>query len=292
MGGETVLSDSRITIEKLYNTLPFATILSRVNLVVGLIAFGFYLWWTACPGKCRRNRRAIECIFIGWQVISLLLLSFVIVLRTVISGRLPFGNGYETMLSMAWFVLLFASVFWRRFKWVLPFGLLLSGFSLLISHINQMNPQITPLMPVLSSPLLSLHVSCIMAAYALLSFTFLNSLSAYLVRCFSSDSDIWHIQAVFSRFLLYPALCLLSLGIFIGAVWANVSWGAYWSWDPKEVWALITLLVYMLPVHTGWLPAFGRDKVLHLYLLGAFFTVLMTYFGVNYFLGGMHSYAG
>ena len=175
---------------------------------------------------------------------------------------------------------------------MLPFGLLLSGFSLLISHINQMNPQITPLMPVLSSPLLSLHVSCIMAAYALLSFTFLNSLSVYFIRCFSSDSDICHIQAVFSRFLLYPALCLLSLGIFIGAVWANVSWGAYWSWDPKEVWALITLLLYMLPVHTGWLPAFSRDKVLHLYLLGAFFTVLMTYFGVNYFLGGMHSYAG
>lgn len=292
MGGETVLSDSRITIEKLYNALPFATILSRLNLIVGLIAFAFYLWCSACQGKCRRNRQAIECIFIGWQVISLLLLSFVIVLRTVISGRLPFGNGYETMLSMAWFVLLFASVFWRRFKWVLPFGLLLSGFSLLISHINQMNPQITPLMPVLSSPLLSLHVSCIMAAYALLSFTFLNSLSVYFIRCFSSDSDICHIQAVFSRFLLYPALCLLSLGIFIGAVWANVSWGAYWSWDPKEVWALITLLLYMLPVHTGWLPAFSRDKVLHLYLLGAFFTVLMTYFGVNYFLGGMHSYAG
>ena len=92
--------------------------------------------------------------------------------------------------------------------------------------------------------------------------------------------------------LVYAGIAFLSIGMLLGSLWAKEAWGNYWSWDPKEVWALITLLLYMLPVHTGWLPAFSRDKVLHLYLLGAFFTVLMTYFGVNYFLGGMHSYAG
>lgn len=96
---------------------------------------------------------------------------------------------------------------------------------------------------------------------------------------------------LFSRLLLYPAVFFLGVGIFIGAVWANVSWGRYWAWDPKEVWALITFMVYALPFHADSLHYFRRSKFFHLYMLLAFLTVLMTYFGVNYFLGGMHSYA-
>ena len=91
--------------------------------------------------------------------------------------------------------------------------------------------------------------------------------------------------------MLYPAVFLLAGGIFLGAVWANVSWGKYWSWDPKEVWALITLLVYAVPLHRTTFLAPHRPVAYHLYMLIAFFSVLMTYFGVNYFLGGMHSYA-
>ena len=96
---------------------------------------------------------------------------------------------------------------------------------------------------------------------------------------------------VLSRLMLYPAVFLLAAGIFLGAVWANVSWGRYWSWDPKETWALITLMVYAVPMHTASLPALRRPRAFHLYLICAFLTVLMTYFGVNYFLGGMHAYA-
>ena len=96
---------------------------------------------------------------------------------------------------------------------------------------------------------------------------------------------------VLSRLLLYPATFLLGIGIFVGAVWANVSWGTYWSWDPKEVWALISFLVYALPLHRRSLPFFGQPAAYHLYTVAAFLTLLMTYFGVNYFLGGMHSYA-
>ena len=98
-------------------------------------------------------------------------------------------------------------------------------------------------------------------------------------------------SAQLSLLLLYPAVFFLAAGIFLGAVWANVSWGRYWSWDPKEVWALITLMVYAVPLHRQSLPAFSRPMVLHAYLAAAFLAVLMTYFGVNYFLGGMHSYA-
>jgi ABC-type transport system involved in cytochrome c biogenesis permease subunit len=94
-----------------------------------------------------------------------------------------------------------------------------------------------------------------------------------------------------STIMLYPALFLLSIGIFIGAIWANQSWGTYWSWDPKETWALITMMVYAIALHCGSLPVFRRPMVFHVYMVVAFLTVLMTYFGVNFLLGGMHSYA-
>ena len=95
-----------------------------------------------------------------------------------------------------------------------------------------------------------------------------------------------------SRLLLYPAVFFLGTGIFLGAIWANVSWGQYWSWDPKETWALITFLLYALPFHARSLRRFRRSVFFHVYMIAAFLAVLMTYFGVNYVLGGMHSYAG
>lgn len=291
--GTTLLSDTKVTAERIYNNFPFATCLYRANLGIGILAFLPLLFFTGLSGgKIGKWRKRIQKAISVFTVISFLFLTAGIMLRTYVSARLPFGNGYETMLLLSWFILLFALILNNRIPWVTPFALLLSGFFLLISHLNLMNPQITPLMPVLTSPLLSIHVATVMASYALLSLTFINSAAALLSARLAPFSDISGYSADFSRFLLYPALALLSIGIFTGAIWANVSWGAYWSWDPKEVWALITLLVYALPLHAGWLPFFRKEKSLHVYLLFAFATVLMTYFGVNYMLGGMHSYAG
>lgn len=98
-------------------------------------------------------------------------------------------------------------------------------------------------------------------------------------------------HTVVSHIMLYPAVFLLAIGIFIGTVWANVSWGRYWGWDPKEVWALITMLVYALPLHYRSISFFRRPTLFHIYMIVAFLSVLVTYFGVNFFLGGMHSYA-
>ena len=176
----------------------------------------------------------------------------------------------------------------RRVPETAPFGFLLAGFLLLVAHLGYMNPQITNLMPVLNSPWLSSHVSIIMISYALLGFTFMNA----LVGVWLPEADERSQQlTLLSRLLLYPAVLLLFVGIFLGSVWANVSWGTYWSWDPKEVWALITAIVYAVPLHVQSLPRFSRPRVFHAYMLMAFLTVLMTYFGVNFVLGGMHSYA-
>ena len=140
-------------------------------------------------------------------------------------------------------------------------------------------------MPVLQSPLLTIHVAIIMIAYCLLAFITLNGITALIYRPAAQRIMI------FSQILLYPAVFCLAIGIFIGAVWANISWGRYWGWDPKEVWALITMLIYAAPLHTQSLSFLRKPLTFHIYMVLAFLSVLFTYFGVNFILGGLHSYA-
>ena len=142
-----------------------------------------------------------------------------------------------------------------------------------------------PLQPVLQTPLLGIHVSVIMLAYTLFAVMMINGL---LGLCLPRRRER---LMCLSQLLLYPALFCLTAGIFIGAVWANMSWGRYWGWDPKETWALITLIVYMYPLHPNVMPWFKSQKHQKIYLRLAFLTILMTYFGCNYILTGMHSYA-
>ena len=181
--------------------------------------------------------------------------------------------------------MLIAIVMQMKIRLMMVFGFLLSGFFLLVSHINQMDPAIGQMMPVLNSPLLSLHVSIIMMSYALLSLTFICGIMGLAMRS--------HAEAlqVLSRIFLYPAITCMGFGIIIGAIWANVSWGNYWSWDSKETWALITFMLYAVVVHTQSLPLFRKPIAYHVYMTLAFLSIIMTYFGVNYFLTGMHSYA-
>ena len=275
-GERSIPSPARIKAEHIYNQVPFATILFMVCLTVGILSFLLMLSSRKLP-----LQRPLLCVV--WLALSVCL-----ALRWLITGHIPMANGYETMLFLAWAVMLLTMSVSRRFPIMLTFGFLLAGFFLLVSHISQMDPQMTPLMPVLNSPLLTLHVSIIMMAYALLSLTFITSLTALLIA--RRPSLRAHLESLtnLSLLLLYPALTCLGFGIFIGAIWANVSWGTYWSWDPKETWALITFMVYAVPAHRA---LHLSPTSYHLYMTLAFLTILMTYFGVNYFLGGMHSYA-
>lgn len=215
--------------------------------------------------------------------------TLLLALRWYVSGHLPMSNGYETMQFMAWATLIVTLVMQKRFLPVKQFGPLLSSFALLVAMITDGNPQITQLMPVLQSPLLSVHVMVIMFSYALFGLTALIGLQGLIAHHRKQEEKEQQLAAL-SQFLLYPAMALIAIGIFIGAIWANVSWGRYWSWDSKETWALITMLIYSVPLHADikWLR---KAQHMHIYMLLAFLSVLMTYFGVNYFLSGMHSYA-
>lgn len=302
-GGSSLPSAAQVKAERIYNAIPFATILFMVNLTLGVVLLIIGLIRLIRPVKTDKPDRPDKALLRAVPVVggallglSLLALTACIALRWIVGGRVPMANGYETMLLLAWFVMVLALVAARRFRIALPFGFLMSGFFLLVSHINQMDPQITHIMPVLSSPLLSVHVSVIMMSFALLSLTFICGLTAIILRLVRGRNAVeldgqLDSLALLSRLLLYPALTLLGVGIFVGAIWANVSWGAYWSWDAKEVWGLITLMVYAVAAHAASVPFLRRSMGYHIFMTLAFLTIVMTYFGVNYFLGGMHSYA-
>lgn len=279
--GNSLPTNTQYKAERINNAFPFATILFMANLTLGFIA----LFYTIYRMTKKREIKALNIALPILLGISFLALTFGLALRWIISGNIPMSNGYESMLTVAWFVMLISILMQLRIRIVMVFGFLISGFFLLVSHINQMDPAIGQMMPVLNSPLLSIHVSIIMMSYALLSLTFICGIMGICMRSHGEE-----LQAL-SRVFLYPALTCMGFGIFIGAIWANVSWGNYWSWDSKETWALITFMIYAVVVHTQSLPVFRKPLVYHIYITLAFLSIAMTYFGVNYFLTGMHSYA-
>ena len=279
--GNSLPTATQYKAERINNAFPFATILFMANLTLGFIALFYTIYRMT-------KKREIKVLNIALPIllgVSFLALTFGLALRWIISGNIPMSNGYESMLTVAWFVMLISILMQLRIRIVMVFGFLISGFFLLVSHINQMDPAIGQMMPVLNSPLLSIHVSIIMMSYALLSLTFICGIMGICLRSHGEE-----LQAL-SRIFLYPALTTMGFGIFIGAIWANVSWGTYWSWDSKETWALITFMIYAVVVHTQSLPVFHKPLVYHIYITLAFLSIAMTYFGVNYFLTGMHSYA-
>ncbi|MDR0558550.1 MAG: cytochrome c biogenesis protein CcsA [Prevotellaceae bacterium] len=287
--GDILPSDTSRKIEKLYIKSNLTALLFKINLTAGLL---YLLTIILFAG---RYRKTIDILVFTLLILSFAALTFSIFLRTYVAGRLPFSNGYETMLLIAWCSMFISIIFGKKISFLIPFGFLLSGCALLVTHIGAMNPKITPLVPVLSSPLLSVHVSVIMFSYTLFGFVALNSITSiaglifFRKKAAKKTVEMLERNKIYSLICLYPAVFLLGSGIFIGAIWANVSWGRYWGWDPKEVWALITFMIYSFIFHKN--LKFGTYSF-HIFGLLAFLSVLATYFGVNYILGGKHSYAG
>lgn len=295
-------SEALVTAELIYDAAPWSLILfiaSFILAILSLLPFIFKSSNTLRAGsKGSRVQRVLSLTSLTSKLFPLTLtfpLATLYLLRWVIQGHIPLSNGYETMLFIALISSLFATfTSFRSHSLLSSLALIVTAFTLLVSHLSFMSPEMTPLMPVLQSPLLSIHVSVIMCAYALFALITLLSvvglLSSHFSRFAGAHSELPPLRGI-EGVLLYPAVFLLTTGIFLGAIWANVSWGTYWSWDPKETWALITLMIYAVPLHAESMPCFHNPRFYHLYMIFAFLSVLTTYFGVNYLLGGMHSYA-
>lgn len=237
---------------------------------------------------------------IGLYVIGLIMLFSSFLLRWYIANRIPLANGYETMIFISWVSLLLGLIFFKRSTFVVAAASILSGFSLLVAHLSFMDPQITNLVPVLQSHWLTLHVSVITSSYGFLGFSAIVGLIVlilYAVRL-SDKAKMEHVKNSISSLSavsyksLTLGLVLLTIGTFLGAIWANESWGRYWGWDPKESWSLITILTYSVLIHSLNISGVINTFRFNLLALWSFSTVLMTYFGVNYYFSGLHSYAG
>ena len=278
--GNNPPSETRISAEILYNQLPL-TVVGAFMILTGILII-------VIAEIIRKKGFAVK---LGILLIISAFQLAVFILRWYISGNIPLSNGYETMafVSLSTSLLTLSAIWMLRKQTfvcntVTIGGLMIAGLTLLVAHLSEMSPQITSLMPVLHSPWLTTHVSLIMISYSL--FAFMAVIAG--VDLVKKDARL----DALNRLMLYPAEIFLTIGIFLGAIWANQSWGTYWSWDPKEVWALISMLIYCVPLHVGSLPLMRKAKVHDIYLIIAFLSILMTYFGVNYLLGGMHSYAG
>ena len=285
--GDFIPSASREAAERLYNTVERPRPLAIFCVTAGLVLFILYGLF---PGVARgRSPWRIAAAVLSGLVF--LYLTFVLMLRWYVSAHVPMSNGFEVMLLLAWHTMMLGTFIQRKFPLIMPFAFLLGGFALLVASIGESDPAIAYLMPVLSSPLLSLHVMAMMISYTLLGLAMLNSIMGLLRYGRSRDGSFLSFSADVSLVFLYPAVAFLAAGTFLGAVWANISWGSYWAWDPKEVWALITLLVYSFALHGRSLAVFRKPVFFHWFCILAFLCVIITYFGVNFFLGGLHSYA-
>jgi cytochrome c-type biogenesis protein CcsB len=217
-------------------------------------------------------------------------------LRWYIGGYAPWSNSYETMVYVAWATVLAGILFGRRSSLTFALATLFGGIILFVSSLNWMDPEINPLVPVLKSPWLMIHVAVIVAAYGFFGISFLIGLTNLVLMNFGKGKPAKVIKArvgelsLVNEMSLWIGLTLMTIGTFLGAVWANESWGRYWGWDPKETWALITVVIYAIVLHMRMIKACKNAWALNMGSVIAFASVMMTFFGVNYLLSGMHSY--
>lgn len=218
-------------------------------------------------------------------------------LRWYIAGHSPMSNGYESMIFISWVTLLAGMIFSRKSAFALSATAVLASMTLMVAHLSFMDPEITNLVPVLKSYWLTLHVSVITGSYGFLGLGAILGLINLILIALSNPGNYERIGNTIDELTVinYKTLTLglyfLTIGTFLGAVWANESWGRYWGWDPKETWSLITVIIYSLVIHSRMIPSLKDVYSFNILSLFAFSCVLMTYFGVNYYLSGMHSYA-
>ncbi|MFI3305993.1 MAG: cytochrome c biogenesis protein CcsA [Rikenellaceae bacterium] len=286
-------SERQIEVEILYNRLSIFSRATFAYMTMGIVLLILALLHLS------NNRKWTLWGLRGSVAVVILLFvaqSLALAARWYISGRAPWANGYESMIYVAWSSILSGLLFVRRSYLTFALATFLGGVVLLVAHLNFLDPEITPLVPVLKSYWLMLHVAVITASYALFGMSFFVSGLNLTMVAFGSHNERSQLTLkelrIISELSLTIGLALLSIGTFLGAIWANESWGRYWGWDPKETWALISMMVYALVIHSRYIPKLNTNFAFNTLTIYALGSILMTYFGVNYFLNGLHSYAG
>ena len=264
-------------------------------MTLGLVLIGMFFIQLLKPAlEFKKLTRIFVIILFAAFVLQTLGLG----VRWYISGHAPWSNGYESMIYISWATMLAGFLLMKKTPVTLGVTATLAGITLLTAHMSWLDPEITNLVPVLKSYWLTIHVATITASYGFLG---LGCMMAFLNLCLliirNRKNQIRVNLALkeltlITELSLIVGLVLLIIGNFLGGIWANESWGRYWGWDPKETWTLVTIILYSFTLHMTLIPSIKSSFTFNFMATVSFGAVLMTYFGVNYYLSGLHSYAG
>lgn len=293
-GGEIIPPDFKIKLEILYNRL---NIFDRLGSIYGLIGFILLIFQFISVFLPKVNLKWIIRFSGAFVVLCFILHIAGLIVRWYISGHAPWSNAYESLIYIAFATVLAGLIFSRKSGFTLSVAALLAWLILFVAHLNWMDPEITNLVPVLKSYWLLIHVAIITASYgflamgALLAFINLIMMISKTEKNLITTENIISELSIIIEMTLIIGLYMLAIGTFLGGVWANESWGKYWGWDPKETWALVSVMVYAFVAHMRMVPGLKGNYIFNLMALLSFGSIIMTYFGVNYYLSGLHSYA-
>ena len=293
-GGAILPSESELKAELLLNKL---NVFNRLGKLYGLLSLIFLgLLFTSVFKPQLNLKRPFQVAF-GVLAFGFLMHTVGLGLRWYVSGRAPWSNGYESMIYIGWTTVLAGLVFSRKSMGGLAATSVLSATILMVASLSWLDPEITPLVPVLKSYWLTIHVSLEAGSYGFLVLGAIIGVLNLIFMIFANQKNKENIYRMvkelsyISEMTLIGGLFMISIGTYLGGVWANESWGRYWGWDAKETWALVTILVYSFILHMRFIPGLRGFYAFNVATLFGWASVMMTYFGVNYYLSGLHSYA-
>jgi cytochrome c-type biogenesis protein CcsB len=293
-GSEVMLSDNKIDAEILYNKYDIFKSLFSWYLYISTILF------IALIVQIFNRNRVINSIVTFSKYITYLLFgihALGLIVRWYISGHAPWSDGYESMIYVAWATMLFGIYFGKKSDLALASTTFVTSMILMIAHWSWMDPAIANLVPVLDSYWLMIHVAVIVGSYGPFTISMILGLVSLILMILANkrNKEILGINikelVLINEMSMTIGLVMLTIGNFLGGMWANESWGRYWGWDPKETWALISIMVYAFVLHMRLIPGLKSNFAFTVASIISFGSIIMTYFGVNFYLAGLHSYA-
>ncbi|MBI9033884.1 MAG: cytochrome c biogenesis protein CcsA [Bacteroidales bacterium] len=293
-GGDMIPAQISGKLEIWYNN---SNIFNQISKVYGLFGFVLLILLFIHVLNNKFRFQLLRNFISGVLLLAFLAHMAGLALRWYLSGHAPWSNGYESMIYITWVTMLAGVIFYRKSPITLAVTSVIASLALMVAHLSWLDPEITNLVPVLKSYWLTIHVSVITSSYGFLALAMLLGLFNIFLLLFVNNNNASKLGnkiqelTYINEMTMTIGLYLLTIGTFLGGVWANESWGRYWGWDPKETWSLVTVLVYSFIVHMRMIPGLQGYLLFNAMSVFSYFSVIMTYFGVNYLLSGLHSYA-
>jgi len=292
VGAEVTLSKAEIDNEIMFNELDIFP-----KVMIAYLILGFFILIAAFIVVFNPKIKPRKTTFVFFVILSAIFAvhTFGMGFRWIISGHAPWSDTYETLLYISWSAIFAGVMFFRRHLLALSSAVIVAGIFMFVAHLTGIDPQITNLVPVLKSYWLTIHVSILTASYGFFALGAVLGYMTLIMFIFRKnkphvDDTIKHVNAI-NEIALIVGLAAITIGNFLGGIWANESWGRYWGWDPKETWAYVSIVMYAIVIHLRFIKGLATPFVFAVASLLSFSTILMTYFGVNFYLAGMHSYA-